>query len=171
MLQGPDRNSRVRSQGGLVSSSHRPTVGNGTAPPSAPSQTTFPSKQNFSFNFLSISGIKLRLTQRHRTLLASVKACGFGPGLSLGSQAWDLGMTGGCLHWKAALSFCVGTPKPGPPASGPPPYLSVASPSPVAGALKGGGELESNLGTEQPRSCRSWGRGQGPAVPPQPGVV
>lgn len=63
--------------------------------------------------------------------------CGVGAQPSLDSWLWGL-KTAGDSGQQAALSFCcVGAPRPGPPACGPPPNLSVASPSLVAGALKG----------------------------------
>lgn len=85
--------------------------------------------------------------------------CGVVAQLSLDSWLWGL-KTAGDLGQQAALSFCcVGVPRPGPPACGPRPNLSVASPLLAAGALKGrvrGWDLDSRPGmsllwvTEQP---------------------
>lgn len=66
----------------------------------------------------------------------SVKAYGVGAQPSLDSRAW--GLRTADLGQQVVLSFCcVGALKPGPPAYGPLPNLSAASPWLAAGALKG----------------------------------
>lgn len=75
--------------------------------------------------------------------------CGVGAQPSSDSWVWGL-KTAGDSGQQAVLSFCcVGAPRLGPPACGPPLNLSVASPSLAAGALKGrpsGWDLDSRPG-------------------------
>lgn len=137
-------------------SNHGPTVREGTAPSSVPQDHTWMNQHNFKSLFLL--NFWDQLNKRLPCLTAApagAKGCPWvirgmvGAQPSLDSWLWGLKMAGD-LGQQAALSFCcVGVPRPGPPACGPPPNLSVASPSLAAGALKGrvrGWDLDSRPG-------------------------